>query len=131
MILFYPILFLVILYSSIWAYLLYGSFREQRRALQSFMTAWENDRYETQETKQNFNTVLRISFPCDQGVRYVDVDEDGTLMSPIRWSDSGRGEMQPKRRLKRKLEQYTTQIAMMYKLEHGGFDSTNDDVFSL
>jgi hypothetical protein len=129
MILFYPILFLVILYSSIWVYLLYGSLKEQRRAIQTFMTAWENDLYETREAKQNFTAVLRISFPCDQGVRYIDVDEDGTLLSGIRWADSGRGEMLPKRRLKRKLEQYTQQIATMYKLEHGGFDEQDNSVF--
>lgn len=131
MIFFYPILFLVGLYGSIWIYLLYGHYKEQRYALKAFMDAWENDLYKAKETKSNFTSVLRITFPCNQGLRCIDVNEEGTLLGPIRWADSGRDSTEPSKRLKQKLEQYTQQIATMYKLEHGGFDNDEMEAFAI
>lgn len=113
--------FFVALYGVIWCYLLYGYFRQQKQAYDDFVSAWDTNTYTTTISLSSFDSVLHIKFPSGNGMRYVAINEDGSLSSAILWEASGRDSTKPSRFLKNKLEEYTKQIATMYKLENGGF----------
>lgn len=107
------------IYCLIWVYLITGYLRTQRQAVQAFLTAWEQNTYtvdaanawETNEVR------LRIRFKDNNSERIFDTDEDGTIISDIKWADEGRKVVTPSAYSRRKLEEITKQIATMAKLE--------------
>lgn len=127
------IIFIVLMsiYALIWAYLLVGYFRGQALAISYFKAAWDESNYNVQPTRNYAlsKTLLRIGFPVNQSRQYVDVDTDGKLVSAIIWDNDSSRKVSPNRYTRKCLEEYTQQIATMYKLENdfSVSDFDNDD----
>ena len=113
------------IYALIWAYILFGHFREQRDAVKNFIAAWENDTYDVHGVNSDtYSEIigvvaqLRISFPAGKSQQYVYINpESGCLISTIKWGSDESSSITPNWWVRRSLEEYTTQIATMFKLE--------------
>lgn len=111
------------LYGAIWFALWNSHHRDVRRSAHLFLEAWKNDTYST-VTKSSWgdNTAtLRVSFPYGTTEKYFTIDQDGQLISGIKWRGCDRDEVKASRQLRHLLEPVTEQIATMARLE-GKFD---------
>lgn len=116
------------LYGMIWLFMLAKHRQVIRKSVAVFMDAWQRNNYTTTARADwsSEPSYLRIRFPYGISHKYFDVDQDGRLISGIKWKDSDRerGPVQVDRYLRKLLEPITQQIATMARLE-GKFDDNN------
>lgn len=118
------------LYGVVWLIMLTSHRRGIRKSVAVFMDAWQRNEYTTSARADwsSEPSYLRIHFPYGISHKYFDVDQDGRLISGIKWKDSDRerGPVQVDRYLRKLLEPITQQIATMARLE-GKFDDDDSN----
>jgi len=118
---------LVVVYGLVWAYLLTGYFRQQREAVRNFQNAWQNNTYSVNRKDLDMSgPCLRIEYPVGSERQYVDVGQDGKLLSKIMWSSGSQHNTKPSVYTLRRIEEYTQQIATMWKLEYDDYVLTGE-----
>lgn len=115
------------LYGVVWLVMLASHRRGIRKSVAVFMDAWQRDDYATiaRADWSSEPSYLRISYPYGLSHKYFDVDQDGHLISGIKWKDNDRTRTHVDRYLRQLIEPITQQIATMARLE-GKFDDVND-----
>jgi hypothetical protein len=111
---------IVVVYATIWLYLLKGYRHADSEAFRQFYAAWQDSSY-TVLRRRAGNEDQRVRFKVGNNYRYMVINTDGELISKINWeydSYSFDAEGKPSRRLKKLVEVYSTQISTMHKLEY-------------
>jgi hypothetical protein len=108
-----------------WLLVFVGYCRDYHQANKEFFSAWENDSYEVMETYE-YDTLtadeLRITFPSNLIHRSLITDIHGVIITGYAWSDHSihithEHGMYVPGFIRRQLEEYTQQIAVMHKLK--------------
>lgn len=119
---------LLLVYALVWAYLISGYLRNQRAAVKGFLDAWERDDYEVKAGNawETNRPALSIVYRQGHSNRTFSIDQDGRMISDIKWSQEGRRTVTPSRYSRKRIESITQQIATMARLE-GKLDEWLDD----
>lgn len=114
------ILIMTSFYVGVMTLLWIGVKRSRTFMFEQFMIAWRDNTYQVSDVF-NFigdpqaNDVLQVTFPIGKNTGMVQIAASGHLLSEISWINSSDTHSVSRATVKR-LEEYTTQIATMYKL---------------
>lgn len=110
-------------WAIILSYLLICKWKDQQEGVADFIKAWETGSYEVNKISSKMfvdGGFYIVLFPSDTArEKVVKVSLTGVVISSIT-SRGIRPVEKPNRYVRKMIEPLTTQIAVMYKIEHGG-----------